>query len=314
MSSYIVRRFINIAVTMFFVATIVFVVMNIVPGDPTGMILGDEASPQAMAELRAHLGLDQPMGVRLLSWYGGLLRGDLGQSMFYQRGVLEIILARIEPTVFLTFMALVIAATVGVLLGTVAGLRPGSAADLATMVVALLGISIPNFWLGLNLMLVFSLYLGWLPTAGYQSIATVGVEGLRYLILPAIALGMSHAGIIARMTRANIVEVMHEDYVRTARAKGLLERVITAKHALRNAMIPVASTIGVSMALMIGGSVIVEAVFAIPGIGSVVMHSIMSRDFPVVQGVLLLVALFTALVNLAVDLMYAVLDPRIRYV
>lgn len=313
MLAYIVRRLLNVVLTVLVVATIVFFIMEILPGDPTGIILGEEASPERMAELREHLGLDAPMAVRFAGWITGLARGDLGVSLFYRRDVTTLIVNRLEPTILLTLLATIIAAVLGVTLGTLAGLFPGSRIDLGAMVLALIGVSMPNFWLGLNLILLFSLYLALLPTSGYDSVGTVGIQALSYLVLPSIALGMSHAGIIARMTRSNIVEVMNQDYVRTARSKGLSESVTIGKHALRNAMIPVASTIGVSIALMLGGSVIVEAVFALPGLGSLVVHSIQSRDLPVIQGVLLLVATFTALINLVVDILYTLLDPRIAY-
>jgi peptide/nickel transport system permease protein len=313
MLRYIARRLLGAVVTVLTVATVVFLLMEIIPGDPTRRILGEDATPREIAELRRHLGLDRPPLVRLASWYGALVRGDLGESLITREPVMSMIVSRFEPTVVLTLLASTFAITVGVLLGTIAALKPGSMLDLATMSVALFGVAIPNFWLGLNLILLFSLYLRWLPSAGYASIAVDGVAALRFLVLPALALGLSHTAVIARMTRANLMEVLREDYVRTARAKGLLERVVIAKHALRNAFVPTLGVIGVAVALMLGGAIIIETVFAIPGVGNLVIESILRRDFPAIQGVLMWIALIIAFVNLFVDVLYGVLDPRISY-
>jgi peptide/nickel transport system permease protein len=313
MLRYIARRLLGAVATMLIVATIVFFVMNIVPGDPAYRILGPEATPAEIRQLQEHLGLGRPIFVRFVEWFAALLRGDLGRSLFNHESVGSLILSRVEPTFLLTFLASILAVGLGVSLGTLAALTPGSALDMSTMSLALFGVAVPNFWLGLNLILLFSLRLHWLPTAGYASLETGWIATLRYLTLPALALGLAHTAVIARMTRANLMEVLTEDYVRTARAKGLRERTIVARHALRNAFVPTLGVIGVSLALLLGGAIIVETVFAIPGVGLLVIEAILRKDFPVIQGVLLWIALITALVNLAVDILYGVLDPRIAY-
>jgi len=298
---------------MFIVATIVFAIMNIVPGDPVFFILGEEALPSEVDAYRRHLGLDRPLGIRLLDWYADLVQGDLGESLFYGDPVVSLIRQRIEPTLLVTAMATLCSVAIGAPLGIIAALRAGSLVDLSAMFLALFGVSIPSFWLGLNLILLFALKLQLLPTAGYVTLARGGLVAFRHLLLPALALGLSHSAVIARMTRANLLEVLNQDYVRTARAKGLTERAVILKHALRSSMVPTLGVIGVSIALMLGGAIIIEVVFVVPGIGKLVVDAIMKRDFPVIQGVLMLVALTTALVNLIVDILYGVLDPRIRY-
>jgi peptide/nickel transport system permease protein len=310
---YVARRLVGAVATMVVVATIVFFIMNVVPGDPTYRILGMDATPSEIRELRAHLGLDRPVLARFGEWMGGFARGDLGRSLYNGEPVAAEMFARMEPTLALTLLASALAVTLGVGLGTIAALRPGSLVDLSTMSLALFGVAVPNFWLGLNLILLFSLQLRWLPTAGYAAPSLGWGAALRYLALPALALGLAHTAIIARMTRANLMEVLGEDYVRTARAKGVRESAVVARHALRNAFVPTLGVIGVSLALMLGGAIIIESVFAIPGIGLYVIEAILRKDFPVIQGVLLWIAFITAVVNLVVDILYGVLDPRIAY-
>jgi peptide/nickel transport system permease protein len=262
---------------------------------------------------RQELGLDRPLGARLLSWYAGLAQGDMGESLFYGVPVVQMIAARLEPTLLVTLMATLCSILIGGPLGILAALKAGSAADLGAMVIALFGVSIPSFWLGLNLILLFALRLQVLPTAGYVKLAAGGLRTFQYLLLPSLALGLSHSAVIARMVRANLLEVLNHDYVRTARAKGLAEYGVVLKHALRTAMVPTLGVIGVSIALMLGGAIIIEVVFVVPGIGKLVVDAIMKRDFPMIQGVLMFIALTTAMVNLLVDILYGVLDPRIRY-
>jgi peptide/nickel transport system permease protein len=313
MTRYIVGRLTGAVVTMLAVVTIVFLIMNVVPGDPAYAILGNEATPDQVREVRQELGLNRSVLTRLVGWYSDLLRGDLGRSLYSRDPVTELIHSRVGPTIALTALASLLAIVLGMLLGVVAALKPGSSRDVATMGAALFGVAIPSFWLGLNLILLFALTLHWLPTAGYAAQSSGWLEVLRYLTLPAIALGLADTAVIARMTRANLLEVLHEDYVRTARAKGLRAQAIIMKHALRNALVPTLSVIGVSVALMLGGAIIIETVFAIPGVGHLVIDAILRRDFPLIQGVLVWIALITALVNLAVDILYGVLDPRITY-
>lgn len=313
MWAFIVRRLGGMLVTMFIISTLVFIVTNVVPGSPAALILGEDRTPDQVEALNRELGLDQPFPVRYVQWLGDLLTGDFGTSYYNDNSVAEVIAGRLEPTLLLTFSSALLAIAIGIPLGVIAAVYQGSRLDYASMVVALIGAALPNFWLGLLLILLFSLYWQLLPAAGYSSIFDNPGETWRYLILPAITLGASHAGVIARMARANLLEVMNADYLRTARSKGLRERRVIVGHALRNSMIPTFGVVGVALALMIGGSIVTEAVFAIPGIGRLLIESVLRRDFPMIQGVILLIALLVALVNLAVDIIYAILDPRIRY-
>jgi peptide/nickel transport system permease protein len=299
--------------TIFVVASITFLVTNLIPGSVGAVMLGQEATDEDIRELEHRLGLDRPTIQRFVMWIGDLLRGDLGISLYHRSPVAQTILGRLEPTALLSLMAITIAIGVGLPLGILAAVRHRTPVDLAALVVSLLGMSIPNFWLGLNLILLFALYLGWFPTAGYSPIRADPALSLWYLVLPAVTLGSSQAALIARMTRANLLEVLRADYVRTARAKGLTETVVVLKHAMRNAMVPTVSVIGVTAALMVGGAVVTESVFAIPGVGRLMVESVLRRDFPMIQGLVLMIATAVALVNLAVDVLYAVLNPVIRY-
>ncbi len=314
MWTYVFQRAMAMIVTMFVVATITFVITGLIPGSPAAVMLGEEATVEAIRELDRQLGMDQPVYVRYVTWLGGLLRGDLGFSIYQQNvRVQTLVLARAEPTVLIALSALLIAILIGLPLGVIAAVNHGRPLDGASMVVALAGISIPNFWLGLNLILIFGLALRWLPTSGYVSLSDDPTRTWRYIILPAVTLGTSHAAFIARMARANLLEVLRTDYVRTAHAKGLRDRTVIVKHALRNAMVPTMSAIGIAAALMIGGSVVTETVFAIPGVGRLMLESVLRRDFPLLQGLIILVALSVAMINFVVDLLYGVFNPAIRY-
>ena len=313
MWAFIVRRLSGMLVTMFIISTLVFIITNVVPGSPAALILGEDRTPEQVEALNRELGLDRSVPVRYVQWLGDLVTGDFGTSYYNDNSVASVIAGRLEPTLILTFTAAVLAVSIGIPLGIVAAVYQGTRLDYASMVVALIGAALPNFWLGLLLILLFSLYWSVFPAAGYVSIFDSPGDSWRYLVLPAITLGASHAGVIARMARANLLEVMSADYLRTARSKGLRERRVILGHALRNSMIPTFGVVGVALALMIGGSIVTEAVFAIPGVGRLLIESVLRRDFPMIQGVILLIALLVALVNLAVDIIYAILDPRIRY-
>jgi peptide/nickel transport system permease protein len=314
MWTYVFQRAIAMLVTMFVVATITFVITGLIPGSPAAVMLGEEATIESIRELDRQLGMDRPIIVRYVTWLGGLLRGDLGFSIYQQNvRVQTLVLSRAEPTILIATSALVIAVLIGLPLGIIAAVNHRKAADGASMVIALAGISIPNFWLGLNLILIFGLALRWLPTSGYVSLSDDPTRTWRYIILPAITLGTSHAAFIARMARANLLEVLRTDYVRTARAKGLRNRAVIIKHAMRNAMVPTLSVIGVAATLMVGGSVVTETVFAIPGIGRMMLESVLRRDFPLLQGLIILVALSVAMINFIVDILYGVFNPTIRY-
>jgi len=314
MATYLVRRLFAMLPVLAVVAVVSFSIIHLAPGDPVLMILGDDATAVDIENVRRELGLDRPLYMQFLSFIGQLLRGDLGTSLFFSSPVSEAILQRAEPTVMLTLLSLTIAVTLGVLMGIVAAVKRNTVVDQSILVVSLFGVAMPNFWLGLNLILLFSVTLGWLPTSGYVPIADGGIGGVvRSLLLPAIALGFSQAALISRMTRSSVLEVLSQDYIRTARAKGVLPQMVLARHALRNALIPVMTVAGITMATLIGGSVVIETVFAIPGVGSLMVQSIFRRDYPVIQGTLLVVAALYVLVNLLVDMVYVALDPRISY-
>lgn len=297
---------------MLLVATAVFLLLFLTPGDPAAVILGPDAKPEQVAELRARLGLDQPVYVQLGNWYVRLLRGDLGHSIFENRPVTEAIASRVEPTLLLTALATLVAITLGLTMGIVAALRPGRWQDTGAMLVAIAGVSMPTFWLGLNLIFVFGVLLGWLPVAGYEPLDSGLWESLRYLILPSITLGLFQAALLARLTRSMMLETLGDDYVRTARAKGLAEHAVVLRHAFRNAAIPLVTVIGLIFAALLGGAVITEQVFNIPGVGRLLIQAVARRDYPVVQGVVMIVAGLYVVINLLVDLLYGYLDPRLR--
>jgi peptide/nickel transport system permease protein len=310
--AYIVRRVLLAIPVMFVVAMGVFLLLYLTPGDPVLVILGPDASAQQAAELRNKLGLDQPIPVQMLHWFGRLLQGDLGNSIYLNRPVSQTILERAEPTLMLTLLATLFAIAVGLPIGIISATRAGSWADFGAMLVALGGISMPTFWVGLNLIFVFAVLLGLLPVAGYQPLSAGLWENLRYLILPAITLGFAQAALLARMSRSMMLEVLREDYVRTARAKGLREQKVVLFHALRNAMIPLVTVMGLTFAILMGGAVITEQVFNIPGLGRLLVQSVLRRDYPVVQGIVLVIAFNYVIINLIVDILYGVFDPRVR--
>ena len=298
---------------MLIVTTTVFTLLYLTPGDPAGVILGPDATPERINELRERLGLNDPWHVQMLRWYGNLIKGDLGNSLSVSnRTVMQAIAERAEPTILLTLFALTVSVLVGVPTGILSALGRGRWTDTLVMFVAILGVSMPTFWLGLNLIYVFAVSLRVLPLAGYQGLDQGFFEAARYLIMPAITLGLAQGALLARMTRSMMLETLGEDYVRTARAKGLNAPSVVIRHALRNALIPLVTVIGLSFAVLMGGAVITEQVFIIPGIGRLLIGAIGRRDYPLVQGIVLVIALMYVLINLAVDIVYGVLDPRLR--
>jgi len=302
----IVSRIGTAFLVVFGVCTLVFLLIHLVPGDPVEAMLGESARPADRMALREALGLDLPLGEQYLSYLGKLARLDLGQSFQFQRPVAELLAERIPPTVELAGSALILALLLAVPLGVLGARNRGGMLDSGAMGFSLVGISIPNFWLGPLLILVFSLWLGWTPVSGR--------DGPVSLILPAITLGTGLAAILARMVRSSVLEVLEEDYVRTARAKGLCEAAVMWRHALRNAWLPVLTLVGLQLGGLLGGAVITETVFAWPGVGSLLVEAIQNRDYPVVQACVLLVSLAYVLVNTLTDLVYAWVDPRIRLV
>jgi peptide/nickel transport system permease protein len=313
MVSYILRRILSTIPVMAIVALFVFSLLYIAPGDPAVMIAGDQASPADIERIRQGLGLDQPFLVQFGTWLWHILHLDLGTSIFTNLPVSSMIAQRIEPTLSLMTLTLLLAVTVAVPLGVVAAWKAGTWIDRAIMAFAVFGFSVPVFVVGYLLAYVFALELGWLPVQGYTPLARGLWPWLENLILPSIALGCVYIALIARITRAAMLEVLQQDYIRTARAKGLAQGSILFIHALKNASVPIVTVIGIGIALLIGGAVVTESVFAIPGLGRLTVDAILRRDYPVIQGVVLLFSFVYVLVNLAIDLLYTVLDPRIRY-
>lgn len=313
MKVYLLRRVLAVIPVMLVVATVAFVLIHLAPGDPASVIAGPYATQEDIARLHHQLGLDQPLPVQLVKWYGRLLAGDLGDSIFLRRPVIEAIAERLEPTLLLTGWAILIAVLLGVPAGVVSARYHNSALDQLFMALALVGLSVPSFLLGLLMILVFGVWLGWLPVAGYVPLESGLWPNLRSLLMPAVSLGLVQSALIARITRSSMLDVLREQYILASRAKGLAERVVVYKHALKNAIIPTLTVIGITLAILIGGAVVIETVFNIPGLGRLIISAVLRRDYPVIQGVVLLIAVSYTLVNLLVDLAYLVLDPRIRY-
>ncbi len=300
---------------LFGIAVVVFLIIHITPGDPAAIMLaGSPATDADVAQLRHQLGLDQPLHVQFVTWLWRSLNGDFGRSLALHSPVLPEVLLKIKATAVLALGALVLSVAVGIAAGVVSSTRQYSLVDHLAMLLSLAGVSLPVFWLGLMLVSVFSVTLGWLPSSGMYSPAGGGTADLtKHLVLPAITLGSASIGIVARFTRSSMLEVLRQDYVRTARAKGLSGRVVNGRHALKNALIPVLTVIGVQAGYLLGGAVLTETVFAWPGLGSLILKGILTRDYPLVQGAVLFVACTFVVVNLIVDVLYAYLDPRIRF-
>jgi peptide/nickel transport system permease protein len=313
MVSYILRRVLSTLPVMAIVALFVFSLLYIAPGDPAAVIAGDQASPADVERIRQSLGLDRPFLVQFGTWLWHILHGDLGTSIFTNLPVSAMIAQRIEPTFSLMAITLVLTILVAVPLGVVAAWKAGSWVDRTIMAFAVFAFSLPVFVVGYVLAYVFALQFEWLPVQGYTPLAAGLWPWLQNLILPALALGSVYIALIARITRASMLEVLQQDYVRTARAKGLGQRNILFVHALKNAAVPIVTVIGIGIALLIGGAVVTESVFAIPGLGRLTIDAILRRDYPVIQGIVLLFSFLYVLVNLMVDVTYTLVDPRIRY-
>jgi peptide/nickel transport system permease protein len=313
MLSYVLRRILATVPVMGLVALFVFSLLYIAPGDPAAIIAGDQATPADVERIRAGLGLDRPFAIRFGEWVWHILHGDLGTSIFTNLPVSAMIAQRIEPTLSLMAVTLVLAIAIAVPTGVVAAWKADTIIDRAIMGFAVLGFSVPVFVVGYGLAYVFALELDWLPVQGYTSLSEGLWPWFSNLILPAIALGLVYIALIARVTRAAMLEVLQQDYIRTARAKGIGQTRILFVHALKNAAVPIVTVIGIGIALLIGGAVVTETVFAIPGIGRLTVDAILRRDYPVIQGIVLLFSFIYVLVNLMIDLLYTVLDPRIRY-
>jgi peptide/nickel transport system permease protein len=313
MFAYIIRRLLATIPVMGVVAIFVFSLLYITPGDPAAVIAGDLATADDIARIHRQLGLDEPFLLRFFSWLCAVLQGDLGISIFTNLPVTKLIGQRLEPTIALTLTTLVETVTFAIPLGVIAAWKAGTAIDRAVMLLAVAGFSLPSFVLAYCLILVFSVQLDLLPVQGYVSLGDGFVPFVRHLILPSIALGLIYGALIARVTRASMLEVLSQDYIRTAQAKGLGNAKVLIGHALRNAAVPIATVIGIGIALLISGVIVTETVFAIPGIGRLTVDAILRRDYPVIQGVILLFSAVYVLVNLAVDISYTLFDPRVRY-
>lgn len=326
MGRYVARRLLHTLLVLFGVSVIIFLLVRLFPGDPALMILGNDASPAELERIRRLLGLDQPLHVQYAQFVGRLARGDLGESISQSRTVGSLIADRVPATIELTTAAMLVAIVVGVTTGVIAALRPYSLFDAVATVVALSGVAMPVFWLAMLGILLFSLQLGWLPSFGRGEGIVGGIQAwirfgdpadfvaaLKHLVLPSVTLGAFSTALISRLTRSSLLEVLGQEYVRTARAKGLAERGVLWGHALRNALLPVVTVLGLQVGALLGGAVIAETVFAWPGVGRLLIQAIGQRDYPVLQSIVLLTAVTVSVISLVVDLMYGFLNPRVRY-
>jgi peptide/nickel transport system permease protein len=313
MIAYVIRRLLLLIPVMLIVGVVVFTLMHLIPGDPASVMLGREATQEQKDALRERLGLDAPLPVQFATWFGNALRLDFGESLFIGKPVTRALLDRAQPTGLLTLYALTLSVAIAIPAGVIAAVRANSFIDRLLMVLSIGGAAIPSFFLGILLILFFAVVLGWLPSGGYVDFNEDPVQHLKYMVLPTIALGFSAAGLLARLVRSTMLDVLNEEFVRTAYAKGLPERHVVLIHALRNALIPVMTVVGITLASMLGGAVVIETVFNIPGMGRLLVQSVTRRDFPVVQGAVMAVAAIEVLVMLIIDVLYVYVDPRVRY-
>jgi peptide/nickel transport system permease protein len=313
MLKFLFRRLLSTIPVLLVVAVLVFLMLRLTPGDPAAVLAGDAANTEQIAQIRTNLGLDRSIPEQFAIWFGHMLTGDLGQSYYYKMPVTTLIGQRLEPTLSLALITIVIAVGVAVPLGVLAAWRFGGALDRTLMGFSVLGFSVPVFVLAYVLIWIFSLKLGWLPVQGYKRLSEGLGPWLYQLLLPALTLSVIYIALIARVTRASVLDTLGEDYIRTARAKGLPEVKVLMRHALANAAVPIVTVIGIGVALLIGGVVVTESVYAIPGLGRLTVDAVLARDFPTIQGVILLFSFFYVMINLLVDLSYVFFDPRIRY-
>lgn len=313
MRTYIVKRLLALIPVMLVVASVVFTIIHLAPGNPAQVILGEEAHPDEVAALAHEMGYDRPLPVQLGKWFVRLSRGDLGSSVYYGKPVSSIVFQHAAPTIQLTLMAVMINILLGLVMGVLAAAYHNTLIDNSLMFIASIKVSLPISWLGLMLMLLFALKLKWFPVSGYVAFFEDPLKSVVYMFLPAFALGAGAAARLARMTRATMLEVLRSDYIRTARAKGVSEGSILFRHALKNCLVPIVTVVGLSMASMMGGAVVTETIFGIPGLGKLLITSVFNRDYPVIQGVVLYISLVYVLVNLCIDIIYGIIDPRISY-
>jgi peptide/nickel transport system permease protein len=299
---------------MFIVGIFVFFIIHLIPGNPAAMMLGPEATPEEIDAFSRSMGLDRPIPIQFVEWISNVIKGDFGMSLFFQgQQVTEVVFEHFKVTLTLTVLGVILAIILGIITGVIAAINHNNLLDRIIMVITSAGVSIPNFWLGLMLVLFFSIRLSILPPAGFKPLSVGLGESLRYLILPAITLAFGQTSLIARMTRSNMLEVLRSDYVRTAKAKGLSELTVNYKHALKNVLIPVITIIGLSFANLMGGAVVTEQIFNIPGVGRLLIKSVFTRDYPVIEGIVLYIAVMWVIINLVTDILYVIIDPRIEY-
>jgi peptide/nickel transport system permease protein len=313
MLDFIARRLIAIVPVLTVVAVLIFMMLRLTPGDPAAVIAGDNATSDQIAAIREKLGLELPIWQQFGIWIGDILRGNFGESYFFKKTVAELIAQRIEPTLALATCTLIFAISVAVPIGVVAAYRQGSIFDRSVMAFSVMGFSVPGFVIGYCLIYIFAIELGWLPVQGYIRIGVNFWGFLERMVLPSFTLGIIFIALIARITRASVLEVLNEDYIRTSRAKGLSNRVVLMRHALRNAAVPILTVIGLGIAILIGGAVVTESVFGLPGLGRLTVEAVLSRDFPTIQTVILLFSVVYVMINLLIDISYTLFDPRIRY-
>jgi peptide/nickel transport system permease protein len=313
MGGILVRRLLGALPILLIVSLITFGMIHLIPGDPAAAIAGMSATQEQIANIRRDLGLDEPLVAQLWHWYANLLHGDLGRSLLLGQPVMQATMQRLPVTLALSAYALVLTLLIGLTSGIIAALRQNTWIDQVAMVLAMLGISLPSFYLGLLMIIFFAVDLRWLPTGGYVALTEDPAGWLATSTMPAISLALLLAGLLARITRSTMLEVLRQDYIRTARAKGLPNRTVVMKHALANALIPITTVVGIIVSLLISGSVVVETLFSIPGIGQLLTQAVLNRDYPMVQGGLLITTALLVLVNIGVDVCYSLIDPRVRY-
>ncbi|MDE2917260.1 MAG: ABC transporter permease [Paracoccaceae bacterium] len=307
------RRLFGMGMVVLIVLTIAFFIVRLAPGDPAALMLGPDATPEQAEELRSRLGLDQPIIIQYASFIVSAVKGDLGQSIFFNQPVTQVLKSRAEPTVFLSLFSLIIALVVAVPIGIYAAYRRGSFFDQSVISIAMLAASVPSFWTGLMAQRWLATEYGWFPASGYGGPDTVFIDRMVYLVLPALVLGIVNSALILRFTRASMLDVLSEDYIRTARSKGMREPRVVLRHGLRNAGIPIITVIGLTFALLVSGAVVTERVFNIPGMGNLVVNAVLRRDYPVIQGTLIVVAVTYVIINLVTDLLYLLVDKRVQY-
>jgi len=314
LTNYILKRILALIPIMFIVGLFVFFIIHLIPGNPAAMMLGPEATPEEIDAFSRSMGLDRPIPIQFVEWISNIVKGDFGTSLFFQgQQVTKVVFEHFKVTLTLTVLGVVLAIILGITTGVIAAINHNNILDRIIMIITSAGVSIPNFWLGLMLVLFFAIRLSILPPAGFKPLSAGLGESLRYLILPAITLAFGQTSLIARMTRSNMLEVLRSDYVRTARSKGLSELMVNYKHALKNVLIPVITIIGLSFANLMGGAVVTEQIFNIPGVGRLLIKSVFTRDYPVIEGIVLYIAAMWVIINLVTDVLYVIIDPRIEY-